>query len=73
VLALVFFWLAFDEGGSIHEALNPIARQYLGLQALGGVAWIVPMLAVLGVLAILYLPFVRACRGATCACSWPPA
>jgi hypothetical protein len=60
LLALGFVWLAFDEAASIHEALNPIARIYLGLSYLRGVAWTVPMVVVVAVLAILYLPFVRA-------------
>ena len=60
LLAVGFVWLAFDEAASIHEVLNPVARQYLGLRSLRGVAWTVPMLAVLAVLAIVFVPFLLA-------------
>jgi hypothetical protein len=60
LLSLIFIWLAFDEAASIHEAWNPIARQYFGLRFLGGAAWIVPMLAVLAALAVVFMPFLRA-------------
>jgi hypothetical protein len=60
LLALGFVWLAFDEAAQIHEALNLIVRTYLGMSYLGGVAWTVPMVVVVAVLATLYLPFVRA-------------
>src|SRR5690606_38530279 len=60
LLSFVFFCLAFDEAASIHEVWNPIARQYFGLSSLRGPAWTVPMLAVLAVLAVVMVPFLRA-------------
>jgi hypothetical protein len=60
LLTLGFFWLAFDEAASIHEAVNPAVRGRLGMSYLGGAAWTAVLAPVVGVLAALYLPFLLA-------------
>ena len=68
VLALIFFFLSFDEAFAIHEELNAPLRSALGL---GGVqlipdytslfyyAWIIPYGIGTSLIGILYIPFLR--------------
>jgi hypothetical protein len=57
LLALGFVWLSFDEAASIHEAVNPTVRIWLGMSFLDGAAWTAVAAPVVSVLAVLYLPF----------------
>lgn len=59
VLAVGFFYMAFDEIGEIHEKLIEPMRGVLGGENLGVFyfAWVVPAIAVVGVLGFIFLRF----------------
>jgi hypothetical protein len=59
VLALGFVFLALDEGAGIHEHLNRPIRELLHAPGFA-TAWLVPATVPVVVLAVLYLPFLRA-------------
>ncbi len=57
ILAGIFAYLSLDEFAGIHEELTPLMHHFVHLPAFLSYAWVVPVFAVLCVLAIYYLPF----------------
>jgi hypothetical protein len=60
-MTIAFGWVSLDEAAEIHEHLG-------GLFGTHGVLyfdWVIPAIAVVGVLAAVYLPFIRALPAAT--------
>ncbi|MBS1830389.1 MAG: hypothetical protein JST93_34120 [Acidobacteria bacterium] len=62
VLACGFLFMAVDELARIHELLVAPTRQWLGRDQLGPLyfAWVVPGFALVAVLALYFVPFLRA-------------
>ena len=60
-MAAVFAYASLDEAAELHEHLGG----HFGAGGLLYFDWVIPAVAVLGVLAALYLPFVRALPAAT--------
>lgn len=58
-LAAVFFYLAVDEAGSIHELLGPPVRAAFGgnMRGIFHFAWVIPGLLAVAVLALGYVKF----------------
>ena len=60
-LAIVFLLLALDEAASLHEMLiGPVQGAVGGTSGIFYFAWIIPALALVAVLGVCYLPFLRA-------------
>lgn len=60
VMGMIFVLLSLDEAASFHEmAIHPL-RDRFQLTGIFYFAWIIPALAVLTLLAVMYLPFVLA-------------
>src|SRR5262249_20290107 len=56
VLAIVFYYLALDEGAQIHELLTPIANRSLGSHVRHGwVIIVLPIVAVVGLFSLRFL------------------
>jgi len=62
ILALGFCYMAFDEGASIHELVVVPIRKLVGGELPGFLTfvWIVPGMAIVAILAVAYLRFMRA-------------
>lgn len=56
-LAVVFLYLAIDEGASLHERLTLPLRESLDTSGVLYFAWIIPYSAAMGLLAMLYFRF----------------
>lgn len=56
-LAVVFVILSADEAASFHEALMEPLRAMLGADGIFFYAWIVPAIPLVGLFALIYLPF----------------
>ncbi len=58
-LGLVFVYLSIDESVGLHEMTIAPLRERLGVGGALYYAWVVPYLAALGALVVLYVPFLR--------------
>jgi hypothetical protein len=59
LLALLMFFVGFDEAARLHEKLNEPMRAALGGSGPIHFPWVIPGAALVAVLALLYLPFLR--------------
>ena len=57
-LAIIFFFIALDEGTAIHEELSDFLEQYLVAEGALYFLWVIPYGIASAVLALLYLRFV---------------
>jgi len=59
-LALIFLVLSLDEAASSHEATIQPLRVTLGARGIFYFAWVIPGLALVGLLGVIYWGFMRA-------------
>ena len=59
ILALVFVYLSFDEAVGIHELVTVPARAVVRTGSWLPFTWVVPAGVLVGLLGLLYLPFLR--------------
>jgi len=64
-VAAVFAYASLDETAELHENLGGIVDPSGDLGGVLYFDWIIPAIAILGALALVFLPFVRALRPAT--------
>lgn len=58
LIGVIFVFLGIDETAMIHEKLAQPLRESLGVGGIFYFAWIIPYTIAVGVLAVVYLPFV---------------
>lgn len=57
-LALIFTYISMDEAGTIHEKLTPIMQEQLNLTGYLYFGWVVVGVALVAIVALIFLPFV---------------
>ncbi len=59
-LVPIFLYLSADESVALHERVGTLIKHVVHTSGIFTFAWVIPALAVLVVLAVVYFPFVRA-------------